>query len=171
MKIFVTSDTHFGHDKLVELSGRPVDFSDKILRSLFITAGDLLIHCGDFCIGNDERHMENFRLNTQGFKKKILVRGNHDGKSDKWYLDAGFDFVCENFSAKYFGKRVLFSHIPVRPTDAVMNSFDMNIHGHLHGNGHRAAEFEGTEYNSEWHYDLAPELHDYKIINLESILK
>lgn len=167
MKIFATSDTHFGHNKLVELSGRPVDFSDRLLRSLFITAGDLLIHCGDFCIGNDERHMENFRLNTQGFKKKILVRGNHDGKSDAWYIDRGFDFVCDTFTAEYFGKKVIFSHMPMRKNDA----FNMNVHGHLHGNGHRAAEFEHMEYIPGWHYDLAPELHDYKILNIENILK
>lgn len=164
MKIFATSDTHFGHEKLTQW-GRPVDFGERLLASIAMNHGDLLIHCGDFCIGNDEENIKVFMDKAKTFKRKILVRGNHDGKPDGWYMERGFDFVCNTFTAKYFGKRYIFSHAPLDKTPA----FDRNIHGHLHGNSHRAAEFEGKVYDHEWHYDLAPELHDYKIISLERL--
>ena len=104
MKIYAISDTHFGHDKLVELSGRPTGFSNKILKNLAPCKGDLLIHCGDFCIGEDEEHHEAFLKATVGFSTRVLVKGNHDHKSYGWYLSHGWDFVCESFTAFTSGR-------------------------------------------------------------------
>ena len=167
MEIYAISDTHFGHDKLVELSGRPEDFTKKILRNVEDqknrTPIDVLIHCGDFCIGKDEEWHEAWRVHTFGIKKKILVRGNHDNKSDSWYYNHGWDFVCSSFVHTYFGKRLLFTHMPM----AIDLRFTRNIHGHLHGNSHRHNEHR--EYDPTWHFDLAPEIRDYKAVNLEKI--
>ncbi len=167
MKIYAISDTHFGHEKLVTLSNRPEDFTKRILRALQDVKGDVLIHCGDFCIGKDEYWHEQFRIHTFGqYKKKILVRGNHDGKSDSWYYDHGWDFVCTSFTHTFYGKNIVFTHIPILQTD----KFDFNVHGHLHGNNHRHQDKHAALYNREWHRDLAPEIHNYKPVSLESIL-
>lgn len=164
MKIFAISDTHFGHTKLVDY-GRPTLFSNIILANLQREKGDILIHCGDFCIGSDEEWHHHFMLATDGFKKKILVRGNHDGKSDSWYYDHGWDFVCESFSHTMFGKNFIFTHIPMLPTEAVKTRFFKNIHGHMHGNTHRHVE----QYDTDFHFDLAPEIRNYKAVNVETI--
>lgn len=164
MKIYALSDTHFGHDKLVELSGRPKDFYDILLDNLDQSGGDVLIHCGDFCIGNDASWHQVFMDASKGFKRRVLVRGNHDGKRDGWYLNAGWDWVCESMTATYFGKHLLFTHIPTRRS----SSFDANIHGHMHGNNHRKAPEDG--YFPGWHKDLAPELHGYAPVKLENFL-
>lgn len=164
MKIFATSDTHFGHEKLITLSDRPDDFGSRIMKSLKQNSGDLLIHCGDICIGHDDMWVMSYMSAADKFKRKILVRGNHDNKSDKWYLERGFDFVCESFTAKFFGKQMLFSHIPILRNDVFWTPHfppEINIHGHMHGGGHR-----GSIPGSDYLYDLAPELHDYKIVNL-----
>jgi len=166
MKIYAISDTHFGHDRLQHMgAGRPADFGERILENLVKTKGDLLIHCGDFCIGEDQFHATAFQYATAGFKRRILVRGNHDKKSDSWYLDNGFDFVCERFVNTYFGKKVLFTHIPVLKTD----EYDFNVHGHLHGGQHRA-ESHAEFYDRTWHKDLAPEIHKYAPVNIERLL-
>ena len=160
MKIYAISDTHLGHEKLVSY-GRPENFSELILAHVRERSGDLLVHCGDLCIGDDETWSKAFLEAAYGFDHIVLVRGNHDKKSDVWYLDQGFSFVCESYQAAYFGKKLLFSHIPVPKIAGV----DRNIHGHLHGNSHR---LEGIDwYDPSWHLDLAPELHNYKPINLE----
>jgi len=131
MKVYAISDTHFNHKKLIEY-GRPVDFEEQILKNLEKLQGDLLIHCGDFCIGKNAESMERYMEAAKGFKKKILVRGNHDPQSDAWYIEHGFDFVCDSFVNTFFGKKILFTHIPAK-----RSAFDYNIHGHLHGNAHR----------------------------------
>lgn len=177
MKIYCTSDTHFGHNMLIDNGHRPFDFSDRLLESLSKNEGDLLIHCGDFCIGNDADHHQAFMLAAAGFKKKILVRGNHDNKSDAWYYKQGWDFVCEMFWGKFFGKQIIFSHMPVykqkgQSTENLYSPHfapEMNIHGHLHGDNHRGGE-SNTVYDYSYFYDLAPERHDFKIVNLEKIV-
>lgn len=166
MKIYAISDTHFNHTMLVERGFRPADFVEQICANLERASGDLLIHCGDFAIGGDEVAMEAFMNSTKRFKKKILVRGNHDSHSDSWWVERGFDFVCERFENKYFGKNIAFSHIPVPFEDGL----DFNVHGHMHGNTHRLKGELAKFYDPSYHRDLAPELHHYAPVNLETFL-
>lgn len=171
MKVWAISDTHFGHEKLIEW-GRPADFGDRILRDIRAHSGDILIHCGDFCIGEDEKHVAAYMDAAKGFKRKILVRGNHDPKSYSWYLERGFDHVCETMSMQIFKVAVLFSHMPVLKIETTLGFWPItrNIHGHLHGNTHRPGYADSPLYDRAYHYDLAPELHGYKLVNLESVL-
>ena len=131
-----------------------------------------MIHLGDFAIGDDAQWMSEFMNAVKpNFKKVALVRGNHDGKSYNWYFEHGFDFVCEYLHMKMFGKQILFSHQPVLGEMLKSSCFadtDLNIHGHLHGKGkysHRAVE----GYVAGFHYDVAPDAHDYKPVNLQHI--
>ncbi len=170
MRVFVISDTHFNHKKLIDW-GRPEDFETRILKSLSQHKGDLLIHCGDFSIGNDIENMKLFMEASKGFKRKILIKGNHDNHSDNWYLERGFDFVCNVFYGEYFGKKIIFSHYPIYKDEINFSVYyppDINIHGHLHGNGHRRNEF--LQIDNSFNYDIAPDIHDYKVLNLEDLL-
>jgi len=164
MKIWIISDTHFGHDKLVELSGRPTNFTDLLLENLRKVQGDIIIHLGDVCIGKDEDWHKAFMSRIPVGMKKILLRGNHDSKSDSWYLKHGWDFVCDEFSGHYFGKKILFSHYPLPKAD-----YNLNIHGHLHGNNHRHEE-GGVEIVEGYHIDIAPELYNYQPLLLQEVI-
>ena len=137
-RIFITSDTHLGHSKMPLYCGRPENHSELILLGLRknLRDGDILIHLGDICIGNDEA----WHYDLAGYLPKVkrfLVRGNHDRKSDTWYLNHGWDFVAERFDNTYFGKKIVFSHQPVKDDD-----YDLNIHGHFHNNLHRLLKGE-----------------------------
>jgi calcineurin-like phosphoesterase family protein len=180
MNIFITTDTHFGHDKMIEFCGRPRNFEEIIKKKILkvVLAGDLFIHLGDICIGNDEIHNKWFTENIKC--KKILVKGNHDKKSNSWYLSRGWDFVCESFSDKFFGKRVLFSHAPQKS-----NNFDINIHGHFHNALPRLLngdwKIDGEKERNEQdlinfltegkHYNISLEENNYNIVNLINIVK
>lgn len=163
MKIYVTSDTHLNHKKLIEW-GRPPDFEKRLIQSHSRMASeDYLIHLGDFCIGEDER-MHNIWFSALGHvQKRILVRGNHDKKSNGWYLSHGWSAVADQVVMKLFGKRVVFSHIPVQR--ALWGATDYNIHGHTHGNSHR--DFEVKDYyDTLYHREVAMELTNYRPILL-----
>lgn len=165
MKTWLITDTHLGHAKMVEYCGRPENHSEIILKNLRkdIKDGDTLIHLGDICIGNDEA----WHFDLIGYVPKgtnlILVRGNHDKKSDSWYLSHGWDFVCDSFSGHYFGEYITFSHIPIP------NIQNINIHGHFHNNLHRMDEETKKGYNDN-HKLLAIENTDYKPVELSAFL-
>jgi calcineurin-like phosphoesterase family protein len=164
-KIYVITDTHFNHQKIIEY-GRPPDFEDRIFEGLkILKPDDMLIHLGDFCIGKDEECHKKFMDAVPC--KKILVLGNHDKKSYNWYMEHGWDFVCEMFYLKKFGEHILFSHTP--KSKRSINFWSMNVHGHLHDNLHRFPEY--IKILTPKHYLLSMEKTDYKPVELESFIK
>ncbi len=132
VKIFVISDTHFGHDGLTHTFGaRPDRFSDKIFQNWKrdVAEDDLVIHLGDLVMGDYKRWLD---LLPDLPGRKILTLGNHDRKSMHGYMTHGIDFVCDRFNWRMFDTNIVFSHAPVYDGD-----FDLNIHGHLHDGRHR----------------------------------
>lgn len=176
MNIYLTTDTHFNHEKMIDYCGRPDNFEELIFKGLKeMQCCDLLIHLGDICIGKD---LETHNKLKEILKcKRILVKGNHDKKSNSWYLENGWDFVCNEFKDKLFGKDILFSHEP-----NITGDYDLNIHGHLHNNLHRLLRKEfinDTEEERNIHFLykltkknklLAIENTNYKPINLQSFI-
>lgn len=162
--IYVTTDTHFNHRKLEEFTGRPSNFEEQIHKWLVrLTSDDVLIHLGDICIGRDEdmhqRYIEPLVC------KKWLVKGNHDKKSNHWYLSHGWDFVATFIADTYFGKKILFSHVP-QP----IGDYDLNIHGHFHNSDHRRREPELLAIYTDKHRLVALENTDLKPVILEHLL-
>lgn len=163
MNYWLISDTHFNHTKMEEWGGRSGKWQEKLWEGLDpILSTDTLIHLGDICIGNDSEVHE--RLKGYAFRK-ILVRGNHDKASLQFYNER-WDFVCDAFVLETLGQRILFSHRPRHPDG---DNYTVNIHGHTHGNLHRAEEYIGY-YTKGYHIDMSPELRGYKPVRLDKLL-
>jgi calcineurin-like phosphoesterase family protein len=129
-RIFVTSDMHLAHTGLSDDGFRPKGFSELIVDRLgmLLNPTDLLIDLGDVCWGDYDYWFE--RLSHIECTK-WLVRGNHDKKSIGWYMDRGYHSVTDGFRFEMFGRKIFFSHYPVRDD----GWFDLNIHGHFHNFG------------------------------------
>ena len=151
---------------MIPYCGRPVGFEELIFKNLKqnLKQDDLLIHLGDFCIGNDS--MWHTRFNDEIRCTKWFIRGNHDQKSSHWYMAHGWNFVGTTCSDTLFGKRILFSHIPVAQND----SWDINIHGHFHNSDHRSQEPELLAIKSPKHRLLALEYTNYQPVLLDKFL-
>ena len=166
--VWIVSDMHFLHDKLCEpeYCSRPKDHSTKIFKNLMqIPEGDMLICLGDISIG---RELDVYEWFIKPLKcKKILVKGNHDRKSNSWYLEHGWDFVCYSFIDTYFSKRILFSHFPKPYTDC-----DYNFHGHLHNNVYKVEQLntENKKFINERHILVACELSNYRPLKLNYMI-
>lgn len=178
MKIWLITDTHFGHDKIKTYCERPDNFEKTILKNLkkVLNHDDILIHLGDFCIGNDAKWHELFMSAVPC--KKWLLLGNHDSKSSSWYLSHGWDFVGNSIQVSYFGKKILFSHTPL-----AIGENDLMIHGHFHNTLHRLLEKQWVSKEEEkrnekdlqmlssQHKLLAIEYTDYQPVLLEKFIK
>jgi len=164
-RYWIISDTHFGHHKMVEYCGRPEDFSEKILKNMLrlIEYNDVLIHLGDICIGNDAKNHGTYLAPV--YCKKWLIRGNHDRKSDNWYLNYGWDMVCDRLDITYHDKMISFSHVPLLDVPG-----DINIHGHFHNNDHRRCESELVNRMTEKHRLFCLE-HHYEPKLLSNLIK
>lgn len=159
MKYYLTTDTHFSHPTILKYCERPIDYEQRIVNGWknLIPGQHVLIHLGDICMSQPTEVHEKYIIPLK--VKKILVRGNHDSKSDTWYLEHGWDWVCGSMTTERGGKKILFSHEP-KWWDG---SYELNIHGHLHNlchpelngipkGGHKLLALEGTDYRP-WDLD------------------
>lgn len=164
MKYWIVSDTHFDHKNIIKYCNRPDDFESIIRKNLLkiVDSNDVLIHLGDVSLGRESQHNDFF--GRMGFKRKILVLGNHDRKSINWFLDHGWDFACDRFDLDILGRKIAFSHVPLSDED----SFDLNIHGHCHNNGTDYV-FHGS--SGKKHYLISLEETNYQPVCLTTILK
>lgn len=83
MTIYFTSDTHFGHERIILYSQRPFKNVEQMNRELVdnwnavVKPGDTVYHLGDFSFMREAETNEIIR-SLKG--KIILTRGNHDRK-------------------------------------------------------------------------------------------
>ena len=163
---YVASDPHFKHKKIVEHCHRPANHEELIYNGYkTVGKGNLLICLGDVSMGQEEEVANEYIIPLEC--RKVLVLGNHDHKNWSWYMNHGWDFVCEQFKMVYAGKVILFSHKP-QPWDG---DWEVNIHGHLHNLpqlSHHKKEYKELQ---QWHKLYAPELRDYKPVRLDTFIQ
>ncbi len=126
MSIFFTADTHFNDERILRYENRPFksvkEMNDEIIRrwNSCVRDEDTVYLLGD--VGD-----ESFVKNLSG--KKILVKGNHDTKSNEHYRLSGFDEVYD--LPVIFQNFWILSHEPLY---VCKNMPYANIFGHVHSN-------------------------------------
>lgn len=130
-RVFVISDTHFGHRKIIDIEPvyRPfatIEEHDLALVERWnatVKPKDTVWHLGDVFMGGQENHSILGKLN--GIKR--LVLGNHD----IYPLE-----IYQKYFGKIFGavklRGCILTHIPVHPSQ-LETRYVANLHGHLHG--------------------------------------
>lgn len=129
VEVFLISDTHFGHHKILQFVearnqlGKTIEEHDEALVERWnrvVRPRDTVWHLGDVLFGRHSfRHLG--RLN--GHKK--LVKGNHDH-----YPLAAYTEHFKDVHGAHKLDDFLLSHIPIHPSQKYR--FKGNIHGHLH---------------------------------------
>lgn len=164
--IFLTSDTHFGHSKIVTAGWgvRKETFNEDIIEAWnsVVTRDDIVLHLGDLTMANKETTL---KWTSQLKGRKYLILGNHDNSSISWFKDVGFTVIPnahKRFKDKYENWfDVIFTHEPVWNLPKGW----FNIHGHLHGNMHR-----GRQPNEFQYFDVGVDAIGYKPKRLYELL-
>ena len=83
--VFFTSDTHFFHNKIIEMAHRPFssveEMNDAIITNWNnkVPKDGIVYHLGDFAWGNKLEQYKELISKLNG--KIILIKGNHDEKN------------------------------------------------------------------------------------------
>jgi len=78
MTIWITSDHHFGHKKIIKYSNRPFNSVEEMDEELIrrfnsrVSPGDIVYNLGDYCFTNPEKYAGRLNGNI------IRIKGSHD---------------------------------------------------------------------------------------------
>lgn len=136
MATLFTSDTHFGHAKMLDLNSRPYltvgEMDTAIINAWNEAVGpdDVVWHLGDFSSYRDGRLEEVFwRLNG---REKHLIIGNHDEEND---LVMALPWSSEPQKHELVwvdGQAVFLDHYPTLGFPKIGKGA-IHLFGHLHG--------------------------------------
>lgn len=130
------SDPHFGHRNIISAYNiecrdfHTIDEHDEyivVMWNSLVRPNDKVLILGDFAFQCATKIDEIApRLNG----RKTLIKGNHDiGKLVTY--SRYFEDVCSVKEEKLRGRKLLFFHYPVHPSQ-LTSRYWANVHGHLH---------------------------------------
>lgn len=159
MSIWVTSDTHFGEDRLT-IMGRPFSSTEKMEEEIVskynsrVSNKDTVIMVGDICYKNTPEKITVLKkLNG----RKILIRGNHDvGFSDS-DLKPFFDIIIPDGDGMEITVGDIPCYITHYPTRGRKDRF--NCTGHIHA----AWKYQLNMFN------IGVDVNHFFPVNLETI--
>lgn len=136
MKLFIISDTHYYHSKIIEYENRPFSNVEEMNEYMIqehnnvVSNEDIVVHFGDFSFGGKQLVTEIFnQLNGNLY----LIMGNHDRRrSRNWYINLGFVDV---FRKPVHLQNFILSHEPINH-EKIIEYNKINCHGHIHNNVH-----------------------------------
>lgn len=160
MNTFFIADTHFGEKNILNYENRPFKSVEEMGSKLImnwnniVDVNDEVYVLGDF---GADGYEEEILSKLNGIK--YLVKGNHDGKTNDYYRNAGFKEV--------YDLPVLYKNFWVLSHDAIYVNKNMpyaNLFGHVHNNP------IVKDYSSQ-HFCVSVERIDYTPILFEEIAK
>lgn len=138
--IFFTSDTHFGHSKIIDYCKRPfssIEEHDKALIQNWnntVEQDDTVFHLGDFAYGNSQ-FIANIIKQLNG--NIILIKGNHDLKNINPALYNIFSDVVYQARILIGKQTVYLNHFPFLCFDhgdinLYKDNYSIQLFGHVH---------------------------------------
>jgi calcineurin-like phosphoesterase family protein len=135
-KVWVWSDTHFGHANIIKYTDRPFKSAQHMNQVMLanylkvVQPEDLVLFGGD--VAFEPRDVVEQRLDSMP-GVKILVLGNHDFSRRGDYLNySAFEVAVMSFvfQRPSDGTNILVTHVPIRSDPWPKNI--INLHGHTH---------------------------------------
>lgn len=159
-KTYFIADPHYGDERILRYENRPFQNAAEMDLKMIdnwnsvVETSDFVYILGDFGADGYEAELLS-RLNGH----KYLIKGNHDGKDNHYYRNAGFDEVYDH--------PIIIDGFWLLSHDALYVNSNMpyaNIFGHVH-NSPIIKDY------SKQHFCVSVERIDYTPISFERIKK
>lgn len=186
MTIFTSSDHHFFHRNLIAdgkiaIRGQ-FDSMDAMHEHIVerhnsvVRPNDKVYFLGDVCLDQPKKNAVDpdswprfvplKTLITRMHGQKRLILGNHDHLPWMWYYELGFEKVL---AMRKLAGDVLFTHVPVHPSQ--FYRWRGNVHGHTHEHNVQHEEPLTTPDYDTRYINVSLENINYTPISLEDILQ
>lgn len=178
VRIFFTSDTHFGHKNIIKFCDRPWNTTEEMDEGLIenwnsvVDKNDIVFHLGDFAFSSNGKWKGLIeRLNG----KIHLILGNHDGSrypGDN--IMSNFESVQQQAVLKIDNRKIYLNHFPILCYDGTYKSKDSlvwQLFGHVHTQKDKiiGKDFDRLQHIMPTQYDVGVDFNDYKPISFEEV--
>lgn len=132
MKVFFTSDLHFGHKNIIPYCNRPFDSVSDMDAALIrawnerVGPEDTVYVLGDFAFESAAKARAALQ---QLAGRKVLIRGNHDKNNT---LADGWAEMHDALQIKVNGVPLYLHHYPLRDWPGKWQG-TVHLYGHVHG--------------------------------------
>lgn len=176
MTNFFTSDTHFGHENIINLCQRPFssvqEMNDEMIRrwNSVVSEGDTVYHLGDFALG--QKYLwPSYREQLNG--SIILIAGNHD-RNKRGIIYPVLISLMRAYGSMYLDERptVILAHIP--PGNDLDRGFlrEMSLDPYadvlLCGHVHKAWKY--SEYDGKTVINVGVDVWDFTPRTLDELM-
>jgi calcineurin-like phosphoesterase family protein len=164
-EIWVTSDTHFFHENIIQYCGRPFANAELMNECLVenwnsvVKPGDKVYHLGDVAMGKGYKEELGTLMSKLHGSKRLIV-GNHD---DIPFLAKGGWFKKVSMWRVFTEYNLLLTHVPVHESsihERIVVNGGVNVHGHIHTHDSPAGPY----------FNACVEKTNYTPIHLEDIV-
>lgn len=137
MKIFLTSDHHFGHGNIIKHCRRPFSSAEEMDAAMIanwntmVGREDIVYHLGDFAFVKNRAGLTNYISRLNG--RIVLIKGNHDDKVVWKNRDLFYAAHDSYLETSINGVEVTLCHYPL----LVWNKShygSLHAYGHVHQN-------------------------------------
>jgi calcineurin-like phosphoesterase family protein len=173
MNTFFTSDSHFGHSRIIEYCNRPFQSADEMNKTQIdnwneiITDDDIVYHLGDFAFGSDE--FVDYIIDQLNFKHLHFIKGNHDKPFVSWYKKT---LAKNNKLSQYVSLYDSYHEVRINGIDFTLNHYAQRVwnkshHGafHLYGHSHGTLPDDPNSLS----FDCGVDCHSYRPISFERV--
>ena len=141
MSIYITSDLHFNHPRIIELCNRPFETVEEMNESMIagwnamVNDDDDVIVLGDWAL--EPRKTPGASPVAEIFERlsgrKHIVLGNHDLHDDSTTTQLPWTTQKQYTEIRLDKLRIVMSHYPIEDWNG-MYTGSIHLHGHCHGN-------------------------------------
>ncbi len=169
--IWFTSDTHFGHARVLEFSERPWDTIQQMNEAIVANINDRVAVDDELYILGDY----SFKMTVQDayqLRKKIrcrrvhLVPGNHDKDWSQPAVAGAFIVEPMIATLKVDGLKIILSHFPIADWPG-MSHASWHLHGHIHSSGEAYNLYNRRQ--GLLRYDVGVDANGYAPVSLDEI--
>lgn len=172
-KIFLTSDSHFGHSNIIEFCNRPFKDVEEMNYKLIenwnkkVPVDGLVFHLGDFAWGGYP-FWKKIREQLNG--NIILIKGNHDEKNMTPTAEQElFDYVTFQMKIEIEGRKVYLNHVPFLcygGTYRDPKGLVYQLFGHVHsGPGAKGLDIDRLKMLFPTQYDVGVDKNNYEPVS------
>lgn len=168
--IWLTSDTHFFHEKPFIFEARGFnniqEMNNRIIENWnsMVKENDIVYHLGDVFLDNNLAEMYDILKSLKG--KKYLAYGNHDTDNRLSFFKEHKFFEEINMGYRINAKKLslVLSHYPM----FVANKEDKKPIWTIHGHTHQTTKFNENVFHG---YHVGVDSNNCHLINLEEMVK